>query len=248
MKVRPCKESDIPSLAALAVKSLDDDAMDEYFYPGRCKHPEAYRQAYEKQIKMFMAEPSSFIMVAATEPSDDTWSGETEIAGYCVWNREGESKEVKEKWWQKETLWRRLKRWLRHTYIAQALEAIRNPSTSLKRWWTFGTKDEQWFDLADADADDYWCVSEILVGPKFRRRGVGQQLLQWGFEQAKEEQICISLCASKAGEPLYVKTEFRHVGNWQWGPKPEMVCKLMRWDPPKKEVVTAALDVEMLGV
>ncbi|KAF2802553.1 uncharacterized protein BDZ99DRAFT_468786 [Mytilinidion resinicola] len=238
MKVRPAIASDIPHLAAITVRSLNEDAMDEYLYPGRHKHPVAYQAAYEKRNKNLIEWPSVRIMVAMTEPSDDKWSGAPEISGFCIWNRNGESKEVKEKWWPKQTLKQRMSLWMRDTYIAQAVEAIQNPSMSVVRYFTYGSKDEEYFDPKDKDPDDFWGVIEILVDQSFQRRGVGQLLLKWGFEQARVEQIPVSLAATKAGEALYFKVGMRHVGKWKWGPKPEMESKLFRWDPPKGDEAT----------
>ncbi|KAF2490212.1 acyl-CoA N-acyltransferase [Lophium mytilinum] len=238
MKVRAATASDIPRIAEITINSNDEDEMDEYLYPGRKKHPAAYLKAYEKRNIKMMEWPAIRIIVAVTEPSDDRWTGAPKIAGFCIWCRNGESKEVKKKWWNKQTVWQRFSLWLRNTWIAQSMEVIMNPSESLIRYWTYGNGDERYFDPKDKDPEDFWGVCDIIVDKSFQRRGIGQLLLKWGFDHAREEKIPVSLTAAKAGEALYRKVGMRYVGDWKWGPKPEMQAKCFRWDPPEEEDAT----------
>jgi ribosomal protein S18 acetylase RimI-like enzyme len=53
-----------------------------------------------------------------------------------------------------------------------------------------------------------WYLASLAVDPKWRRRGVGEMLTQWGLDQGQEEGVACALVASKMGEGLYKKMGF----------------------------------------
>lgn len=60
--------------------------------------------------------------------------------------------------------------------------------------------------IAPADKErDYWTLAYLGVLPSYGRRGIGQQLLQWGLERADEEDRSIYISASVQGVGLYRK-------------------------------------------
>jgi len=51
----------------------------------------------------------------------------------------------------------------------------------------------------------YWTLAYLGVLPSHSRRGIGQQLLQWGLERADEEGKSVYISASVQGVGLYRK-------------------------------------------
>ncbi len=55
-------------------------------------------------------------------------------------------------------------------------------------------------------------LNSLAVSAKYQRRGIGQMLVKWGMERAREEGKGIILIANPAGAPLYQKLGFEEIG------------------------------------
>jgi predicted N-acetyltransferase YhbS len=62
-----------------------------------------------------------------------------------------------------------------------------------------------------SDFPNNWFLSTVAVDPLYQRRGIGQQLVQWGLQQAQHENVPVGLEASLKGFGLYEKLGFRTV-------------------------------------
>ena len=56
------------------------------------------------------------------------------------------------------------------------------------------------------------------------------QLLQWGLDRARQENVPVTLAATPAGRRLYEKAGFKRYGTWKWHKKFDEKYILMRWD------------------
>jgi len=66
-----------------------------------------------------------------------------------------------------------------------------------------------------SDFPNHWFLSTVAVDPPCQRRGIGQQLVQWGLQQARQENVPVGLEASIAGFGLYEKLGFRTVNKME---------------------------------
>jgi hypothetical protein len=108
MNIRHAVPSDYDAIATVATQAMLNDDMDAYLFPDRHDHPEAYHKPYLSYIKAHSKEPQCFVVVAESKPTDVCWNGQPriagqpQIAGYCLWVREGENTATKERWRTKE--------------------------------------------------------------------------------------------------------------------------------------------------
>ncbi|KAM0794788.1 hypothetical protein BDR22DRAFT_826599 [Usnea florida] len=52
----------------------------------------------------------------------------------------------------------------------------------------------------------------LVTHPDYQRRGAGEQLVKWGIEKAKEDNLAVTLFAGSTGGHLYRKLGFRGLG------------------------------------
>jgi ribosomal protein S18 acetylase RimI-like enzyme len=69
-----------------------------------------------------------------------------------------------------------------------------------------------------SDFPNYWFLSTVAVDPSCQRRGIGQQLVEWGLQQARQENLPVGLEASIKGFGLYEKLGFRTVNKMELMP------------------------------
>lgn len=82
------------------------------------------------------------------------------------------------------------------------------------------------------DIEEHWFMSKLTVDPKWRRKGIGMMLLQWGFDRAQEENIPVGLESSRAGSPLYLKAGFVEIKRYEW-PEAGISVPILLWRPKK---------------
>jgi GNAT superfamily N-acetyltransferase len=254
MRIRPAVPADYSAIATVAVKVHVDDAEMAFFCPGRDAHPKAYHRFFTLRVRNYAMIEQCFVIVAETEPSDSCWEGKTQIVGYSLWSREGDSKATRQRWRTKKSLYKssypnhktirdcflRLSDFSNTEIIHRFLSSMFmyymimffNPAGSLIHNLQGGDEDSQFFDPNYKDPEETWWPNEIAVDPKFQKRGIGKLLLKWGMGHAREENVPVALASTPAGLALYKSAGFQQVGTWKWYKHSEEVYSLMRWDPP----------------
>jgi hypothetical protein len=97
IRVWLAKPSDFDKMANIAVQAHVKDEKFAYLFAKRDSHPDAYRTYFRTHIKHHSMIPQCFLLVAEIEQFDGKL-----IAGYCLWNRDGEDEATVQKWGKKE--------------------------------------------------------------------------------------------------------------------------------------------------
>ncbi|KAF7588124.1 hypothetical protein BBP40_006157 [Aspergillus hancockii] len=58
---------------------------------------------------------------------------------------------------------------------------------------------------------ELWFLSTLAVHPAYQRQGIGRKLVEWGLEQATQDEIPVGLEASAKGTHLYHSLGFQIV-------------------------------------
>jgi len=77
-------------------------------------------------------------------------------------------------------------------------------------------------------------LADMIVDPKYHRRGAGKALMQYGMQKAKEENLAITLTASPLGRLLYSSLGFKVLGYVECGLEEEeekVGVHVMVWVP-----------------
>ncbi|KUJ07053.1 acyl-CoA N-acyltransferase [Mollisia scopiformis] len=113
-----------------------------------------------------------------------------EIVGYAVWG------------WGFET----------SLSITRAKDAVRLPegcNTALRRSFLATLYK---MEAENQPQSPFYELLELATSPKFQRRGIGSQLINYGLEKAKQDKVKVYLSAAPGGVPVYRKLGLEEVG------------------------------------
>ncbi|KAK3331459.1 acyl-CoA N-acyltransferase [Apodospora peruviana] len=71
------------------------------------------------------------------------------------------------------------------------------------------SESKKWEQALGYDTSTGWYLLMIAVDPEQQRRGIGKLLMRWGVDKAASEGRDLFLTATPEGKPLYEKTGFK---------------------------------------
>jgi len=91
MHIRLATLNDCSTTASLSILGFDDDELFEWMNPRRREHPDHFRYYFLRRHQTRYWSPEQVFYVAVTDRQDVGWAGASQVVGYAIWQRRGES-------------------------------------------------------------------------------------------------------------------------------------------------------------
>ena len=102
MHIRPATLADCSTTATLSVRGFENDELFEWMNPHRAKYPEHFRYYFLNRQHMRYWSPDQVFYVAVTDEQDHDWCGVSQVVGYAIWQRQGDTEAARA--WRKSSM------------------------------------------------------------------------------------------------------------------------------------------------
>ncbi|KAI9705691.1 MAG: hypothetical protein M1820_005101 [Bogoriella megaspora] len=253
MHLRPMTRSDLYDVGEIGDRAFGEDAFWRMLTPYMDRYPNDRARYYRLRARgRLVNKEGAIAFVVVTDENDADWKGKEELAGYSFWERKGTSKQAEK--WQSEPWYagmrdRPIDETRREIFLLTSFLGIERSLLAIELYYErFVNRAVDWKKMDEmgvmlsslrwdesADIPESWHAHVIACSPKFRRRGVGTLLLNWGLERAREEGIPVLLQATPAGKPLYEKAGFDKIAAGASQMMTQFVTTEMLWEPEDKK-------------
>ncbi|KAJ5544040.1 hypothetical protein N7513_003314 [Penicillium frequentans] len=188
-------QSELTPLCSIAAESWLVDPLFNWVVPGLHEYPDDFLTLWKYILKTEFRSTGRHIIVAES-PGANGYAA----VGFAVWERSSAPTNMEERFsvrtFKNRILLLGLKFWIACQYIAR----ICHKTFSLSRLQNLTEELER---VRGPQPIEKWHLQFLGVSPRFQRRGVGKELLQWGIDKADQEHTPIYLEATSFGQPLY---------------------------------------------
>ena len=203
MPIRLATHQDEPAIAALCAAAFFEESLF-----GQTIHP--YRHQYPGDVEIFwhdwmrndFKERRNMIIVATT-----TEDGKEKIVGVATWQRQGDDEganEVTEKWSDPGAdAFPPLSSMHNRAMDPSKQTLLQDSASYCKHHWTATTN--------GLPRSQNWYIHLCAVHPSYHKRGFGQQLVKWGIDRARRENVHASVLASEGNNDFYLRCGFDEV-------------------------------------
>ncbi|KAH7071994.1 acyl-CoA N-acyltransferase [Paraphoma chrysanthemicola] len=203
MPIRPATPADEPALGALlAAAFFDEHLFGHTFHPYRHEYPADVVIFWRNWIRKDFAEPRNRIVVCTT-----LVNGAEKITGTATWTRQGDdeaAKEVIDNWKKVEDReWQNADLSTNRALDPSKQALMKEAYPFFKHLWD-GT-------VNGVPKLQNWYLHLCGVHPEHQKQGVGQQLVHWGLDRAREEGVHASVLASDGNDKFYLRCGFDEV-------------------------------------
>lgn len=202
MPLRPATYSDLwPAAGVMAAAFRDNELLGEFMHPHRSLYPnDMQRHMFrDLRLKYFTGGPDDHILLGFAPGSPAT------ILGLAHWQRWGRTPPLtgvigRVYYAVVRVLvkaWNAVDAWIAPNRAADRskLDVIARSERYVADYWT-GTRAK------------VWNLAELGVDPKAQGMGVGKDLVEWGFERAREDGVGCTVISADGKEGFYKKCGF----------------------------------------
>lgn len=211
MPIRPATWADLPLAATVLASAFEDEALfGDIMHPHRQKYPNDMRLWFLQQLRKDFFDPCSVILVSYPATTMATTT-RTMITGCCVWTRKGETGPAA---LRAQQSWAS---WLMQRIVVPALnwaDALVRPNRAadprkvdiLETSYPFVA--HHWSSPPIASRRENWYLALCGTRPEAQGKGYGKELVAWGLERARRENVAASLFSAEGKETFYVRCGF----------------------------------------
>lgn len=92
--------ADFPVLGNIAAEAFWNDEVFAWLFPHRAQFPEDFKNTWVNVFRFHLHKPGWHCFVSETEEIDSMWSGRSDLTGFTMWERQGQSNAAKS--WQQD--------------------------------------------------------------------------------------------------------------------------------------------------
>jgi GNAT superfamily N-acetyltransferase len=197
MPYRQATYSDVePAAKILAAAFKNDGFMGIYLHPYLDKYPDSLEKRYIRSLRSQWARMSDeHKLLVAYQPTADA-KGEERLTGVASWSRRRATPTPQTwtttGWTTAMNYYNKLHEWFYPDRAADPERAkiLDRAAPYSKHLWT-GSRAEVWY------------LNVLGVDPAFEGKGIGRELVAWGFEQAKKDGVGTSCIAAQGRDRFY---------------------------------------------
>lgn len=197
MPIRPATFADLlPAAQVYAKAFFDEELFGQRIHPHRSAFPGDVYLFFLRQLRTDFFDPRTTVLLSYAKDAPDI------VTGVAVWMRKGPGGDriaATQSW----------AAWITGRFIIPAYNWL----GSLV--WPDRAADPTQFDVLDRampftthywktpERLENWYLSLLGTSPEHQGKGYGKELLDWGFERAAEEGICVSLVSANGKDGFY---------------------------------------------
>jgi GNAT superfamily N-acetyltransferase len=207
MPVRLATPSDELAIAALCTSAFFNEALfGDVLHPHRHQFPDDVRFFWHARTRQFLSEHRNTVIVATIYEANAE-----KIVGMAAWQRQGDDADAHKV----------MREWKDHGL--PPLPEVQNRAIDPARRTIMQDAYPYFKHHWDATTNGIprcqnWYLNLCAIDPAYQKRGFGQDLVAWGLERARQENVHASVISSYQNEAFYLRCGFDEVvGNFTQG-------------------------------
>jgi GNAT superfamily N-acetyltransferase len=208
--IRPATSADEPAIVSVNTSAFfDEGLLGACIHPHRHQYPNDVAIFFHNRIRADFNEPRNRLILAII-----TENGEEKIAGAATWQRQGDdpgAKKIIEEWNDPgPDAFAPLERTENRAIDPGKATILADAYPYFKHHWDPITN--------GLPRSQNWYLRVCAVHKGYSGRGIGRELVQWGLERAREENVHASVTSSFENEKFYLRCGYDEiVGNCSEG-------------------------------
>jgi GNAT superfamily N-acetyltransferase len=203
MPVRLATPKDEPSIAAICAAAFFEEGLfGQLIHPHRHQYPDDPIIFWHTRTRKSFFEPRNRTIVATITEDD-----EEKIVGMATWQRQGDdagAQTIMSDWQDPgPDAFEPLKSTTNRAIDESKATILQDAYPYFKHHWSGMTN-----GLPRANN---WYLNLCCIDPAYQKRGVGQQLVSWGLERARKENVHASVTTSYQNERFYLRCGFDEI-------------------------------------
>jgi GNAT superfamily N-acetyltransferase len=224
MPIRLARPGDEPAIAVVCTKAFFEESLfGDLMHPYRHQYPDDVQIFWHDRTRVVFQEPRSIVIVATTIEAE-----REKIVGMATWQRQGDdpgAQKVIQAWINPGAdAFVPLPSTNNRAMDVAKRTILEDSSPYFKHHWEGTTN--------GIPRAQNWYLQLCAIDPAYQKRGFGQELVAWGLDRAREENVHASVAASYKNEPFYLRCGFDEiVGNCSEGEEnPLRIAKIKGGD------------------